>query len=295
MKFSLLIANYNNAAYIDECMNSIVKQSYANWEVVIVDDCSTDGSREVIEKWKQQDNRIKVFYSKENRGCGYTKMLCANHATGDLAGYIDPDDALVENALEVMVAEHQKYPNASLIHSTHYLCDSTLKVEGTNKRCGDTKENLLLNREKIISHFAVFKLKNYRSTKGINPRLKRAIDQDLYYKMEEEGDLIFVDIPLYYYRIHQTGISSVGKNIRKALYWHLLVQEDTNWRRRNTSLHVSNDILKNRWKNYYYSLLDEAKLEKNKGKYWFAFCKFSMLYPFSEIRLKLSLIKKSFS
>jgi hypothetical protein len=129
-------------------------------------------------------------------------------------------------------------------------------------------------------------------TLGINPRLKRAIDQDLYYKLEEVGGFLFIDIPLYYYRIHKASISSLGKNKRKAMFWHLKVQEDAYLRRKGKRLSIPLQVLKDRWKTYYLSLMEEAKSEKNKKKYFYAFREFCMINPFSELNLKLSLIKQ---
>lgn len=70
-----------------------------------------------------------------------------------------------------------------------------------------------------IFHFMSFKLKNYRETKGIDASLKQSVDQDLYYKLEEVGKFVYLDKPLYKYRIHNVGIST-GTNQLRALSWH---------------------------------------------------------------------------
>lgn len=82
--FSLLIANYNNGKFFQDCYNSIMAQTYSNWEVIIVDDASTDNSVAIIKKIIGDDTRFKVYENPENKGCGFTKRKCAELATGEL-------------------------------------------------------------------------------------------------------------------------------------------------------------------------------------------------------------------
>ncbi len=100
MKFSILIANYNNGKYIRQCFDSILAQTWKDWEVIIVDDGSTDDSVEVIENLIKDDSRFKLFASERNLGCGSAKRRCAELATGTICGYLDPDDALTPDALD---------------------------------------------------------------------------------------------------------------------------------------------------------------------------------------------------
>ena len=70
--FSILVANYNNGCYLMEAIESVYAQTYTNWEIIIVDDASTDNSNELYEKLSQ-DNRIHVYYNDKNMGCAFTK------------------------------------------------------------------------------------------------------------------------------------------------------------------------------------------------------------------------------
>ena len=70
--FSVLIANYNNGKYLMDAIDSIRRQTYTHWEIILVDDASTDNSKELY-KELEKDNRIHIYYNEENRGCGYTK------------------------------------------------------------------------------------------------------------------------------------------------------------------------------------------------------------------------------
>lgn len=219
--FSVLIANYNNGQYLEETLLSVLKQTYSSWEIIIVDDCSTDSSPQIYKNFAL-DKRIKIIYNERNRGCGYTKKRCVAEAKGDICGFLDPDDALASDAIEVMVKAHEERPDYSIVYSTHYLCDSLLNPSGVVKYVGKMphKESQLTYKGAKISHFSTFKRTMYEKTSGISENLRKAVDQDLYFKLEEMGPTYFIDLPLYYYRQHQNGISQ-GTNVSLARFYHL--------------------------------------------------------------------------
>ena len=226
MKFSVLIANYNNARYVKTALDSVINQTYCNWEIILVDDGSTDNFHEIIEDYINEE-RILIFSNKENIGCGFTKHRCAQLASGEIFGYLDPDDKLDENALQIMVDAHLNSPEASIIYSTHFVCDENLiadrVAEYVKELPGDTPY-LLLNDGRI-HHFVSFKKSCYQKTSGIDPNLKKAVDQDLYYKLEEVGKVKHIPQPLYYYRIHRGGISTMGKERETTLIHYQLVRK----------------------------------------------------------------------
>lgn len=222
MKFSILVANYNNGKYFEACYNSIISQTYTHWEVIVVDDKSTDNSVEVISSLINGDTRFSLFINEENKGCGYTKRKCAELATGELSGFLDPDDAITPDALELMVIEHQKSPDVSLVHSCFFFCDENL-CAGTRFELAKqvNVDNQFINMDGAVTAFSSFKMGAYKKTPGIHASLLRAVDQDLYLQLAEVGSFYFLDKPLYFYRIHNSGIAS--NNSIKAFYCHLKV------------------------------------------------------------------------
>lgn len=214
MRFSVLMAHYNNARFLDNAIGSVLAQSYTNWEIVLVDDGSMDEFEAVIQSYKN-DSRIKVYRNGKNRGCAFTKRKCVEKSSGELAGFLDPDDSLHPDAIQKMVEAHSQRPACSIIHSTHYVCDESLRIiriADYVKALPPDTPYLLLNDGRV-HHFATFKKSCYDKTTGIScpKKIDKAIDQDLYYLLEEEGDIFFINEPLYYYRIHQGGISTMGK------------------------------------------------------------------------------------
>lgn len=230
--FSILMANYNNGRFLRQAIDSVMNQTYTHWEIILVDDASTDNSKELYKQY-ESDKRIKIYYKEKNEGYGYTLRKCAELASGILCGVLDPDDVLEPNAIEEMVRAHMDNPNAALVYSTCIDMNEDLtkpfKKESNIKKQVKNGDLYFCNEEGGIGHFATFKTEYYRRTEGISPFSHVAADQDLYLKLYEVGDAVFVNKCLYKYRIHPGGIFKGNKD--KARYWHWVVLIDTAMRR----------------------------------------------------------------
>ena len=139
MKFSVLIAHYNNAEYFMQCYESLKKQTFQDFEIIVVDDCSTDDSFEKIQNYCNGDSRVKFFQNSENKGVGFTKKRCVEEASGEICGFVDPDDALTENAIEISVKAYNE--NYIATYSQFYLCDENLNIQNIFKRTKKIKNN----------------------------------------------------------------------------------------------------------------------------------------------------------
>jgi glycosyltransferase involved in cell wall biosynthesis len=222
MKFSILLANYNNGKYFSDCYNSIIAQSYKDWEAIIVDDKSTDNSIELISAIVKNDARFQLVQNEENRGCGFTKNKCASLATGAVLGFLDPDDTLVPDALEIMIKAHENNSAVSLVHSNFYFCNEKLERTSLFNRAKAVQvDSKFINKDTAVTAFSTFKKSCYDQTVGICTSLKKAVDQDLYLKLSETGSFLFIDKPLYNYRIHFNGISTSKAD--HSFYWYLKV------------------------------------------------------------------------
>ena len=232
--FSVLIANYNNGQYLMEAIESVRTQTYPNWEIILVDDGSTDGSFSLYEKLKE-DSRIHIYTNDENMGCGYTKRRCIEIAHGEYCGFVDADDKLEKEALSMMVNAFQQHPSCSLIYSKYYFSDSSLNIIHTSShQCviPPGKTFLTYNVPGAISHFVSFSRSLYLDTVGINPIMRRAVDIDLYLLLEEVGDVFFLPVPLYYYRTGTGKNISMGdRNLCTTLGWDVIAKTNACIRR----------------------------------------------------------------
>lgn len=240
--FSVLIANYNNGRFLQDAIDSVLAQTYTHWEVVIVDDASTDNSTEIYKRY-QQDSRFQIYYNERNRGCGFTKRRCAELAKGELCGFVDPDDTIANDALEVMVKVHLNNPDVSLAYSQMNLTDCDMNfVEVYDAQREIPKDSSFLEYGIGISHFVVFKKSLYDKTPGIDSIFLRAVDHDMYYMLEEVGKLVFVKKSLYNYRTNTNQNISLGENGNKAFLWHLIGEIDA-CRRRGFSSSKMEELL----------------------------------------------------
>lgn len=221
--FSVLIANHNDGQYIQDTIESIFCQTYENWEIIIVDDKSTDNSFDILNKYKD-NSRVYIYYNDINKGCGFTKKRCIEMSHGDICGFVDADDCITSDAIQTMISAHLQNPSCSLIYSRFYYTDNRLKITSLSSHQYDIpKESSFLtcNIPGAISHFATFKKSCYKKTIGIDENMLRAVDIDLYLKLEEVGETFFIDKPLYFYRNNTGNNISLGDiNNRKALYWN---------------------------------------------------------------------------
>jgi len=217
MKCSVIVACYNNPDLILETLDSIKRQSYQNWELILVDDCSVDNTVEVLENFIRSSpfqERIKLIKLLENKGVSFSKGIGVKNSNGDIIVICDHDDALAPNALEEIVKVHQHNPIASIVYSQHYNCDSQLNPIEIEACSGQINYSDII--EDKISHLLTYKRNYYDLTSGYNPYFKIADDKDIIYKLEEVGDTVFLNKPLYYFRISSRGASQGFENFNKS-------------------------------------------------------------------------------
>lgn len=138
MKFSVVIPSYNVEAYLEECLGSVAAQSYKDWEAIIVDDGSTDGSAAQAETWTRKDERFHLL-KQENQGLSAARNAGMDQARGEYLLFLDADDWLESDALQVLDSELQgedvicfggrryfqdekRYEKADTLESKTYAC-----------------------------------------------------------------------------------------------------------------------------------------------------------------------------
>ena len=99
-KISVIVPFHNEEHWLDRCIESVRKQTYPDWEMLLVDDCSTDRSMSIARRWADLDPRIRTLFHKENRGWSAARNYGIEQATGDYVMFLDGDDWLEPNAFE---------------------------------------------------------------------------------------------------------------------------------------------------------------------------------------------------
>ena len=104
-KLSLILPCYNVDKYLEKCLDSLINQTEKDIEIILVDDCSTDNSFNIIQKYAKKDKRIKLFKTQTNAGYGAARNLGRDNATGEYIWFVDSDDYLEPDACEVLYNE----------------------------------------------------------------------------------------------------------------------------------------------------------------------------------------------
>lgn len=128
MKFSVLIPVYNTEKYLEECLQSVLNQTYQDFEIILVDDGSTDNSGTICDKFQNKyPQKIKVIH-KENQGQLASRCNAILAANGEYVIFIDADDLLVENAFKIINNQLAVYQNPDmLVYSFYYESDNGSK------------------------------------------------------------------------------------------------------------------------------------------------------------------------
>ena len=242
MKVSVIIPLYNAELYIGECLDSVLKQTYRDIEVIVVDDGSTDKSLDIVKYQYGGDERI-IVVSQENRGGAVARNIGLAKAAGEYVQFLDADDVLDENKIQIQMdlLKKMQYPKDVLVFSKWTVLGMPLIEMGKNQT------SIWHDYEKPINILVDFSLHQcclppsvyltsmslIKRIGGWNEKLKRNQDGEFFARIiNETTSLRFADKALAYYR-------STPNSVSKTLS---LVSADS-WIR---SLIIISDIIINR-------------------------------------------------
>lgn len=233
MKISIIVTVYNSEDYLERCLNSLIKQTYKNIEIVIVNDGSTDKSYQIISEYQKKDKRVKII-NQENKGCVVARLNGIKNATGKYCMFIDSDDWIEENTVERLVKKIE-ITNVDII-KYRFICEPSKKEQENIIYGKDVifdklkKENLyvmLLTTAKLnnlaneIVRSELFNLSNPVLNENINQGDDFLINLDLFYKAEK---ILLTNDIYYHYEKNENSITNsikldrVIKNINDLLY-----------------------------------------------------------------------------
>lgn len=165
-KISICVPSFNTGTYISDCLDRLTNQTFRDIEIIVVDDCSTDKSVEIIESFRQKDDRIKLIRHDKNQGLGGARNTGIKNASGDFIGFVDSDDfvesamyeklyrAAVDNQAEIVIAnydfvEDNKRKAGKPKGKTHWFRPVTGKAEPESIYHNTQPWNKLISRDLI--------------------------------------------------------------------------------------------------------------------------------------------------
>ena len=222
---SIIIPVYNQEKFLVETLNSVLNQTFSNWECILVNDGSTDNSVAVLQPFLTHDNRFH-FINSENRGVSNARNLALQQVKGDYILFLDGDDLIHPEKIQQVLSNFQKNPDLSIVfNTTSYFQDTVennlydMKIDGQLL----TFNNLILYwGDKIILpiHSAIIKKSLFEGIE-FNSNLTAQEDWLVWLRLFQKNPKVLVlDTVLSYYRKHESSRTqsfSVKEDHFKAL------------------------------------------------------------------------------
>jgi filamentous hemagglutinin family protein len=208
---SIVIVNYNRERYLEAAIASVLAQTWQDFELLIWDDGSTDGSVAIAHAYAQQDGRVRVFQAY-HQGVAAACKAAISQTSGTYIGIVDSDDILAPTALAQTATVLNCHPETGFVYTDYLNIDQDGKVLGYGQRCNIpySQDGLLVNF--MTFHFRLMRRSVYDRVGGVNKSFRGAEDYDLCLRLSEVTQVRRVKQPLYLYRIHSQSISVTRKN-----------------------------------------------------------------------------------
>lgn len=239
---SIISPTYNHEKYIEECIESVLCQSYENWEMIIVDDASTDKTPEMVQKYVNKDSRIKLIRHNENYGPFYldkTYNEALSIAKGDWIAILEGDDVWLPYKLEKQVEILNKYPSENIVLVSSFIGhireDLNIVIVPNPKISLFTKnipknspynplEFLLLGFNPVYSQTVLIRRKALEKIGGFiqKPREIRLVDYTTWLRLALQGNFYLSDEITAFWRRHSFSITMnysdvISVNLDKAV------------------------------------------------------------------------------
>ncbi len=181
---SVNITTYNRAHIISRCLDSIIFQSYKNLEIIIVDDCSTDSTEEMVKEYQQKDNRIKYFKHEKNLGNAYARNTALDKCTGYYVAFMDDDDEWIDDN---KIKKQVEIFNRSNDEKLGIICSSVRLIKENQsyfdkiiEKSKNLKHTILKGNGFIYSSTVMTKRNIMIEVAGFDTKLPKGIDSDFY-------------------------------------------------------------------------------------------------------------------
>ncbi|WP_445717953.1 glycosyltransferase family 2 protein [Flavobacterium sp.] len=212
---SVILPVYNGEKFISDAINSILKQTHENFELIIVNDCSTDSTLEIISEFALQDSRIKIITNPINKKLPASLNIGHQNASGDYITWTSDDNLYKPNAFEECL-HHLQNSNSHIVYTDFDLINDNGTVL---KRRTLSEPEYLVNGNCVGASF-LYKREVYETLKGYNEDLFLVEDYDFWLRALITFKFKYVPESLYFYRSHGDSLSSqIGNNEKKNNLW----------------------------------------------------------------------------
>ena len=220
---SVIVPNYNHAPYLRQRIESILGQTHQDLELILLDDCSTDGSREVMEQYRQHPKVSHIIYNEKNGGIPFRQWdKGIALARGEWVWVAESDDYCEPNFLESLLGATAHVPDCTLAYTTTWWVDEQGNRLFHNGIGGEAET--YTSRQFIQRHMAtsngianvsesIFRRSAYRPSETARyEHMRLCGDWFFYVLLAEQGSVVMVETPLNYYRQHASNVSNTAES-----------------------------------------------------------------------------------
>jgi len=238
-KVSVCLPVYNGERFLAEAIQSVLKQSFKDFELLIIDDCSHDRSQEIIKDFAASDKRIRFLQNSKNLGLFNNYNECLKMADGQYIKLFAQDDVFHHNIIEEMVNVMENNPQVALVSCTKgWISETDEKLEPTNAaELGILKpfdkDTYKSANEMVLDSFQRFinclgepctvMFRSIHKDSGFDTRFKQIGDLEYWYRILQHGDYYFLSAELCKFRKHQDSATNRNSRSLSALLdWFVL-------------------------------------------------------------------------
>jgi glycosyltransferase involved in cell wall biosynthesis len=210
-KVSVLIPSYNHARFLPEAIASVLAQDFRDFELLLSDDASTDGSAAIIREFAARDSRIRFQIHPRNLGMVPHWNWCLQEARGDYIKFVFGDDGLASGrTLGVMATMLDAEPSAVLAATARLLLDENSQPEGVWNSLGPAGfhrgavviSQCLRRDRNLIGEPSAVMFRRAFASRGFDPQLRQLVDEEMWLHLLRQGDLVYDPRPLCVFRRH---------------------------------------------------------------------------------------------
>lgn len=207
---SIIMPSFNSSKTIIESIESIISQRYDNWELLVTDDCSTDDTVSIVEKYAEKDLRIKLFYNHFNSGAAVSRNNSMNNAKGDYIAFLDSDDLWLPNKLSEQLLFMNKH-DADFVFTAYEIIDESGTKTGNvvdlqGEQLSFSYVDMLHKKATLGCSTVMFRKTAFKDYQM--PLIRTGQDYALWLKLLKEGHRAYlINKVLTQYRILPNSIS----------------------------------------------------------------------------------------
>lgn len=219
---SVIMPTYNCGKFIGESIESVQKQTYSQWELIIVDDCSTDDTTSIVQKYKTTDKRIKYHKLEKNSGPAVARTKAMELASGNYMAFLDSDDLWVPNKLERQLKFMESHQYAFTCTAYEQIDEDGKKLGRVIKTVPKTSYNRLLLDCPVGNSTVMYNVDIMGKFKV--PNIRKRNDDALWLQMlKKEPYIMGMSDVLMLYRLRKNSVSS---NKIKLISYHWKLYRD---------------------------------------------------------------------